>query len=44
MPRPSEIFEKLEPITADFTYIRLLVDRKGIEQETKVWDKVIVDR
>jgi uncharacterized protein YecE (DUF72 family) len=44
MPRVSEIIEKFDPITADFTYIRLLGDRKGIEQKTKVWDKVIVDR
>jgi uncharacterized protein YecE (DUF72 family) len=44
MPRPSEIFEKFDPITADFTYIRLLGDRKGIEKQTKIWDKVIVDR
>jgi uncharacterized protein YecE (DUF72 family) len=44
MPRVSEIFEKFDPITADFTYIRLLGDRKGIERQTKVWDKVIVDR
>jgi uncharacterized protein YecE (DUF72 family) len=44
MPRVDEIFEKFDPITADFTYIRLLGDRKGIEQKTKVWDKVIVDR
>src|SRR3984885_12487301 len=44
MPRPAEIFEKFDPITADFAYVRLLGDRKGIEQQTKVWDKVIVDR
>jgi uncharacterized protein YecE (DUF72 family) len=44
MPRASEIFEKVDPLTADFTYIRLLGDRKGIELKTKVWDKVIVDR
>jgi hypothetical protein len=44
MPRVSEIFEKFDFITADFTYIRLLGDRKGIEQQTKIWDKVIVDR
>lgn len=44
MPRPSEIFEKFDPITADFTYIRLLGDRKGIEKQTKIWDKLIVDR
>jgi uncharacterized protein YecE (DUF72 family) len=44
MPRPSELFEKFDPITADFTYIRWLGDRKGIEQRTKTWDMVIVDR
>lgn len=44
MPRPNEIFEKSDPITADFTYIRLLGDRKGIEKQTKIWEKVIVDR
>jgi uncharacterized protein YecE (DUF72 family) len=42
--RPSEWFEKFDPITADFTYVRFLGDRKGIEQQTKVWDKIIVDR
>jgi uncharacterized protein YecE (DUF72 family) len=44
MPRPGRWFEKLDPITADFTYIRWLGDRKWIEAQTKVWDKVIVDR
>lgn len=44
MPLISEIFEEFDPITADFAYIRLLGDRKGIEQRTKVWDKVIVNR
>ena len=44
MPRPAEVFAKLDPITADFTYVRWLGDRKGIEEKTKTWDKVIVDR
>jgi uncharacterized protein YecE (DUF72 family) len=44
MPRPAKWFEKFDPITADFTYVRWLGDRKGIEQQTKVWDKIIVDR
>ena len=44
MPRPTEWFEKFDPITADFTYVRWLGDRKGIEEQTKVWDKIIVDR
>jgi uncharacterized protein YecE (DUF72 family) len=44
MPRPAEWFEKFDPITADFTYVRWLGDRKGIEEQTKTWDKTIVDR
>jgi uncharacterized protein YecE (DUF72 family) len=44
MPRATQWFERFDPITADFTYVRWLGDRKGIEEETKVWDKVIVDR
>lgn len=34
MPRPDKLFEKFDPITADFSYIRLLGDRKGIEKIT----------
>jgi uncharacterized protein YecE (DUF72 family) len=44
MPRPAQWFEKFDPITADFTYVRWLGDRKGIEEQTKIWDKIIVDR
>jgi uncharacterized protein YecE (DUF72 family) len=44
MPRPAELFEKFDPITADFAYIRWLGDRKGIEEQTKTWDKTIIDR
>jgi uncharacterized protein YecE (DUF72 family) len=44
MPRPEQWFEKFDPVTADFTYVRWLGDRKGIEEQTKTWDKVIVNR
>jgi uncharacterized protein YecE (DUF72 family) len=44
MPRPAEWFRKGDPVTADFSYIRWLGDRKGIEERTKSWDKTIVDR
>src|ERR1700730_3188470 len=44
MPRPAQWFDKFDPITADFAYVRWLGDRKGIEEKTKVWDKIIVDR
>jgi len=42
MPLPSAY--KFDPITTDWTYIRWLGDRKGIEKVTKTWDKVVVDR
>ena len=44
MPRSAQWFEKIDPITADLTYVRWLGDRKGIEEQTKTWDRVIVDR
>jgi uncharacterized protein YecE (DUF72 family) len=44
MPRPWEMEEKMDLITADFAYVRWLGNRKGIEGETKTWDKTIVDR
>jgi uncharacterized protein YecE (DUF72 family) len=42
MPLPAVM--PFDYLTADFAYIRLLGDRKGIENQTKVWDKVIVNR
>jgi uncharacterized protein YecE (DUF72 family) len=44
VPCPWELKEKLDWVTADFTYVRWLGDRKGIEEQTKTWDKIIVDR
>jgi len=44
MPRPWELKQKFDLVTADFSYVRWLGDRKGIERETKTWDKTIVDR
>jgi uncharacterized protein YecE (DUF72 family) len=44
MPRPAEWFSRFDPVTADFAYIRWLGDRKGIEEKTKTWDKIVVDR
>ena len=36
--------KKFDPITADWTYIRWLGDRKGIEKLTMTWDKTVIDR
>jgi uncharacterized protein YecE (DUF72 family) len=42
MPNPLEL--QFDPITAGWTYIRWLGDRKKIEAQTMTWDKVVVDR
>lgn len=44
MPRPWELNGKFDFVTADFVYVRWLGDRKGIEEQTKIWDKTVVDR
>jgi uncharacterized protein YecE (DUF72 family) len=44
IPRPWEMKEKFDLITADFAYVRWLGDRKAIEEQTTTWEKIIVDR
>jgi uncharacterized protein YecE (DUF72 family) len=44
MPHPWEMKGGLDLITADFTYVRWLGDRKEIEEQTTTWDKTIIDR
>jgi uncharacterized protein YecE (DUF72 family) len=44
MPRPWEMPPTIDPVTSDFTYVRWLGDRKGIEAVTETWDKTVVDR
>jgi uncharacterized protein YecE (DUF72 family) len=44
VPRPREMKNSFDLITADFTYVRWLGDRKGTEKQTTTWDKPVVDR
>jgi uncharacterized protein YecE (DUF72 family) len=44
MPNAEELESRFDPVTADWTYIRWLGDRKGIERTTKVWNRTVVDR
>jgi uncharacterized protein YecE (DUF72 family) len=44
VPRPWERKEQFDLVTADFSYVRWLGDRKGIEKQTKTWDKAIINR
>ena len=40
----SQLTAKFDLVTADFSYIRWLGDRKGIEEKTKSWDRLLVNR
>jgi len=40
----SELASKFDLITAGFTYVRWLGDRKGIEEKTKHLDRILVNR
>jgi uncharacterized protein YecE (DUF72 family) len=42
MPGPLEM--KFDPVMADFSYVRLLGNRKQIEMTTTVWEKVVEDK
>ena len=44
MPRPAELFKTGDPVTAGFAFVRWIGDRKGIEEQTKVWDRTLIDR
>jgi uncharacterized protein YecE (DUF72 family) len=44
MADPKQLAARLDPVTADFAYIRWLGDRSGIEQITRSWDRTVVDR
>jgi uncharacterized protein YecE (DUF72 family) len=45
MPPIAQLMSsKLDLVTADFAYLRWLGDRKGIEEQTKNWDRIIIDR
>jgi uncharacterized protein YecE (DUF72 family) len=43
MPHGDEIEQLFDPVTTDFTYIRLLGDRKAIEAVTKTWGEEVID-
>lgn len=41
MPHPAEIAHDL--VTTDFAYVRLIGDRKAVEERTKTFDKIVLD-
>lgn len=43
MPHGDELPKRINPVTSDFLYIRLLGDRKKIEEITMTWEKEVID-
>jgi uncharacterized protein YecE (DUF72 family) len=44
MPSAERVFSTIDPLTADFVYIRLLGDRKAIDAKTTVWNQIVEDK
>ncbi len=44
MPHPLDFAAGIDAITTDFTYARLIGDRKAVEAATKTFDKVVLDK
>lgn len=44
MPHPRELAKRLDLVTTDFVYARLIGDRKAVEEKTKTFDRVVIDR
>ncbi len=44
MPHPADLAEKLDLVTADFVYARLIGDRKAVDERTKTFDRIVLDQ
>jgi uncharacterized protein YecE (DUF72 family) len=42
MPHPDQI-EDLDLLTTDFTYVRLIGDRKAVDERTETFDRLVLD-
>jgi uncharacterized protein YecE (DUF72 family) len=43
MPHADEVEKAMDPISADFAYVRLLGDRQAIEEITTTWEREVLD-
>jgi len=44
MPHGDEVEKRMDPVSADFAYVRLLGDRQAIEAVTTTWDREVIDQ
>ena len=43
MPHPADLAERLDLVTADFVYARLIGDRQAVEAKTETFDRIVLD-
>lgn len=43
MPPPWELAQQHDLVTSDFAYVRLIGDRKAVEERTQTFDKLVLD-
>jgi uncharacterized protein YecE (DUF72 family) len=44
LPHPVEVAAKLDLVTTDFIYARLIGDRKAVDEKTKTFEKLVLDK
>ncbi len=44
MPHPADLAERLDLVTTDFAYARLIGDRKKVEEATETFDRIVLDQ
>ena len=44
MPHPADLAERMDVVTAGFSYLRLIGDRKAVEAQTEVFDRVVLEQ
>lgn len=44
LPHPADVMGDLDVVTADFSYVRLIGDRKQIDGLTKTFDREVIDQ
>ena len=44
LPHPADLAKKFDLVTTDFVYGRLIGDRKKVEERTKVFDRIVLDK
>jgi uncharacterized protein YecE (DUF72 family) len=44
LPHPADVAERVDVVTTDFVYARLIGDRKAVEKKSKTFDKIVIDQ